>query len=300
MSGSTSTISGPRLQFGAALAGHVWPEYRPPPAPVSEPLASVLIRAKTEAPSIGRVLEIVASQTIADRLETIVVDSGSTDDTVAIARAADAHVIEIPADEFTYGRALNIGSAAARAPYVIALSAHAFPLDETWAERLLAHFDNPRVSCVCGAWTDPQGEPLTTPFEQDIVAARMEHRVGYSNSAGAYRTELWRRRPFREDLPFAEDKEWALYWMDADWTVMLDPDLLVDHDHSHDPLRTILKRTRNEWTSYTMYLDDIGPYPLRALLSDWWTMLEGYRNHTRARLSPWRATRLVGRYVALR
>ena len=34
-------------------------------------------------------------------------------------------------------------------------------------------------------------------------------RWGYSNAAGAFRAELWRERHFREDLPGAEDKEWA-------------------------------------------------------------------------------------------
>ena len=266
---------------------------------MTDPVGSVLIRAKNEAPSIGRVLEIMDSQTIADRLETIVVDSGSTDDTVAIARAAGARVIEIPAEEFTYGRALNIGSAAARAPFVIALSAHAFPLDDSWAERLLAHFEGPRVACACGAETGPHGEPLTSTFEQDLAAARIEYRIGYSNAAGAYRTELWRQRPFREDMPFTEDKEWAWHWLNDGWVVMLDPDLLVDHDHSHDPFGSLLKRTRSEWTGFTMYLD-LPPYPLRELVREWWTNLEGYRNHTRARLSPWRATRLIGKYLGLR
>jgi rhamnosyltransferase len=266
---------------------------------VSAPAATVLIRTKDEAASIGRLLEIVASQTIADRLETIVVDSGSSDDTVAIARAAGATVIEIPASEFTYGRALNIGTAAAHAEIVIALSAHAFPRDGTWAERLLAKLDRPRVACACGAPYGPNGTPLSGELEQDLEIARLDPRLGYSNSAGAYRTELWRRRPFREDMPFTEDKEWAQHWLEQGWTVMLDPALEVDHDHSHDPLRVTFRRSRLEWIGLGMYLD-VPPYPLRALLREWWTETDGHENHLRARLSPWRAMRLLGRWAAMR
>ncbi|MEA2440803.1 MAG: hypothetical protein QOH76_2227, partial [Thermoleophilaceae bacterium] len=104
---------------------------------MSEPLATILIRAKDEAESIGKLLQLVASQTVSDRLETVVVDSGSSDGTVAIARAAGAQLIEIPPEEFTYGRALNIGTAAAAAPIVIPLSAHAFPRHDRWAERMI-------------------------------------------------------------------------------------------------------------------------------------------------------------------
>src|SRR5207249_4092205 len=73
------------------------------------PLASVVIRTKDEAASIGRLLEILRSQTIADRLELIVVDSGSTDGTVDIAREHGVQPIEIPAESFTFGGSLNAG-----------------------------------------------------------------------------------------------------------------------------------------------------------------------------------------------
>jgi glycosyltransferase involved in cell wall biosynthesis len=60
------------------------------------PLASVVIRSKDEAASIGTTLRALAAQTVADRLEVIVVDSGSSDGTVAIAREAGARVLQTP------------------------------------------------------------------------------------------------------------------------------------------------------------------------------------------------------------
>ena len=81
--------------------------------------ATVVVRAKDEAASIGRTLDLVAGQT-ADA-QVVVVDSGSSDDTVGIARRAGAEVIEIPAASFTYGGALNTGAEAARAAAVAAL-----------------------------------------------------------------------------------------------------------------------------------------------------------------------------------
>lgn len=266
---------------------------------MSEPLATVLIRTKNEAASIGELLEILAGQTIGDRLEIVVVDSGSTDATVAIARRAGVHLIEMPAKEFTFGRALNIGSAAAGAPIVIALSAHAFPRDARWAERMVAAFDDPRVACASGAETGLDDVPLEGAFVQDLASARLDPVVGYSNAAGAYRTELWRQRSFREEMPGTEDKDWAWHWLERGWTVVLDPTLMVDHDHSHDPFLSVYKRARREWVGYTMYVE-LPPYSFRDFVREWWTQLDGHANHLRARLSPWRFARLAGKYAGRR
>jgi rhamnosyltransferase len=266
---------------------------------VSDPVATVLIRTKDEAQSIGRLLELLAGQTVADRLETIVVDSGSSDGTVAIVRRAGVELIEMPAHEFTFGRSLNIGSAAASAPIVIALSAHAFPQDERWAERMVAAFDDERVACACGALGDPFGAPLVGPLKQDRQLAARAPFYGYSNAAGGYRTELWRRRAFREDMPGTEDKEWGWHWLNEGWLVVFDPALEVDHDHSHDPLPSVYERARREWVGFGMYLE-LPPYTLGALAREWWSELGGHATHRRARLSPWRCARLLGQYKGRR
>jgi rhamnosyltransferase len=267
---------------------------------MSDPLATVLIRTKDEAESIGHLLEILASQTVADRLETVLVDSGSSDDTVAIARATGGvKIIEIPAEEFTFGRSLNIGCEAATAPVVIALSAHAFPEDDEWAARMIRAFDDERVACACGALADCDGHPLEGPWVQDLEAARREPTFGYSNAAGAFRTDLWREYQFREEMPGTEDKEWAWHWLNQGRTVVYDPSFEVEHDHSHDPLRSVYERARREWVGFGMYLD-LPRYPLRALVREWWSELDGHDNHARARLSPWRCGRLLGKYAGRR
>jgi glycosyltransferase involved in cell wall biosynthesis len=70
--------------------------------------ASVVVRAKDKQATIERTLRAVRDQSVAAQL--IVVDSGSTDATVEIARSFGAEVIEIPAAAFSYGGGLNIGT----------------------------------------------------------------------------------------------------------------------------------------------------------------------------------------------
>jgi len=75
---------------------------------------SVVIPALNEAESIGEVLAGIPSSS---DLEVLVVDGGSSDDTVAIAQAAGARVINEP--RRGYGRACASGLAAAQGEVVV-------------------------------------------------------------------------------------------------------------------------------------------------------------------------------------
>jgi rhamnosyltransferase len=258
----------------------------------------VVIRSKDEAENIGRTLDLVAASDVDGEIEIVVVDSGSTDGTDAIARERGAHVISIPAESFTYGGALNTGTAAAHADIVVALSAHAFPSDPGWLGRMIAAFDDPAVACAAGADRDPERAPLTGPVVQDAALAARHPSWGYSSAAGAFRRALWEERPFRAELPGSEDKEWAWFWLQRGRTVVIDPALCVEHTHSKDPARDLFVRAHREWVGLAMFLD-VPPVPLRETVREWWCEQETYRSRRRARLSHRRAARLAGRYVAL-
>lgn len=266
----------------------------------SPPAASVVIRAKDEAESIGRVLETIAAQDLGDReVEVIVVDSGSADRTREIARDHGARVLSIPAEEFTFGGALNTGCEAARGAIIVALSAHAIPRDDNWLAGMLACFEDDAVACVYGCDNAPQGGALEGRLVQDRALAERFPFWGYGNGAGAFRATLWRERPFRSDMPGTEDREWAWYWLQRGHVAVVDPDLRVDHDHSHDPLADVFRRYRREWRGYTMYLD-MPRYGVRELVRDWWRDWWPWPSRLRACLSPQRNARLLGTYVGLR
>ncbi|MDX6666539.1 MAG: hypothetical protein QOG68_2745 [Solirubrobacteraceae bacterium] len=264
---------------------------------MSGPRISVVIRAKNEAASIGRTLELLEGQTV--RPEIVVVDSGSTDGTTDIVRAHDVTLIEIPAASFTYGGALNTGTEHASCEVVVALSAHSFPLDDGWLERMLDAMADPNVACASGQPAGPAGEPLTGRVVQDAVLYRAPPYWGYSSHAGAFRRSLWLEHAFRADMPATEDKEWGWHWLQRGHTAVLGPDLIVDHSHGRDPLRDQFRRERIQWIGLGMYLPVERQTP-RELLTTWWADTGGYTSALRARLSPKRLARLTGGYAGRR
>lgn len=257
---------------------------------------SVIIRAKDEAPSIGRTLDLLAAQTRPPD-EVIVVDSGSSDATPRIAAEHGATVIEIPAESFTFGGSLNTGCAAAAGDLLVALSAHAFPTSPGWLARMVDEMSDERVACASGTDRGPDLAPLKETVLQDADLARAFPVFGYTNSAGGFRAELWRQRPFREDMPATEDKEWALHWLDRGYLAAISPGLIVDHSHTGDPLPEQFRRARIEQLGYAMFLEQ-KPGGVRGLARSWWTNSKQLPNPWRARFSPGRIARAVGRHMA--
>jgi glycosyltransferase involved in cell wall biosynthesis len=232
-------------------------------------------------------------------LETIVVDSGSRDDTIPIARAYGARVLTIPRESFTFGGSLNLGAANARGQVLIALSAHAFPVDDGWLERLLDAVSGPGVACASGDRYGPDGESLTHAIRQGAELARPQPAWGYSSAAGAFHASLWRRRPFRSDLPGCEDKEWSWHWLQRGYVSVVDPGLVVDHDHTHDPLPSIYRRARREAQGMTTAFN-LPAYGWSELLHEWCSDRRYYDSAVKARLSHRRLARLLGTYAGRR
>ena len=209
---------------------------------------SVVIRACNEEKHIGRLLSGILQQTIRP-IDVILVDSGSTDATLAIASRYPVRIVSIPPEEFTFGRALNRGCALANGEYLVIASAHVYPVYPDWLERLLAPFDELQVALTFGK---QRGDETTRFSEHQILAkwfpevstSRMDHPF-CNNANAAVRRSLWERRPYNEDLPALEDIEWATWAMSQGYHVAYSAEAEVIHVHSETP-RTVYNRYRRE------------------------------------------------------
>lgn len=212
------------------------------------PKVSIIIRALNEAAHIGRLLEGVSKQSFRD-YEVILVDSGSTDDTVAIARKYGARLVRIRPEEFSFGRALNYGCEAAAGEILVMASAHVYPTHEDWLERLVAPFEDPKVGLVYGG---QRGNAQTRYSEHRIFEtwfpARIEadHEHPFCNNANcAVRRDLWQETPYDEALTGLEDLDWAKKITARGYKNIYDPLASIIHVHEETPKR-VYNRYRRE------------------------------------------------------
>ena len=102
------------------------------PRAVADPKISALIRCRNEERGIGRLIDALRTQTIAESIEIVVIDSGSRDATLTEVRGRGLEPLEIQPEDFSYGRALNLAANSASAPLCVSISAHARPKDNGW------------------------------------------------------------------------------------------------------------------------------------------------------------------------
>lgn len=199
---------------------------------------SIVIRAYNEGRHLGRLLEGIRRQTVKD-VQIVLVDSGSTDDTVAIAQAGGAEVVHIQPQEFTFGRSLNLGLAAARHELVVIVSAHVYPVYPDWLERLLAPFADPGVALTYGR----QSGPETARFSEQQIFRRwypdrsiLRQDTPFCNNANAaIRRSVWLARPYDETLTGLEDLEWARAAQAAGHFIAYVAEAEIIHVHHETP-----------------------------------------------------------------
>lgn len=199
---------------------------------------SLVIRAYNEEAHIGRLLEGVRRQTVND-IEVILVDSGSSDSTVAIATRYGVKVIHIPPDEFTFGRSLNHGIQAATGELVAIASAHVYPVYPDWLERLFVPFSDAKIALTYGK----QRGALTTRFSEHLIFAHwypeetnLNQASPFCNNANAaVRRSVWEKHPYDELLTGLEDLAWAKWALGAGYRLAYVSEAEVIHVHNETP-----------------------------------------------------------------
>jgi rhamnosyltransferase len=199
---------------------------------------SIVIRAYNEEQHIGRLLTGISRQTL-QNVEIILVDSGSTDATTAIAARYPVRVLHIHPDEFTFGRSLNMGIAQANNELVVIASAHVYPVYPDWLERLLTPFSDSKVSLTYGkqrGHADAQfsERQIFNHWYPDASDSRQSHPF-CNNANAAIRRELWEQHPYDESLTGLEDLEWARWAMQAGHAIAYVAEAEVVHVHNETP-----------------------------------------------------------------
>ncbi len=217
-----------------------------------KPSVSIIIRAYNEEEHIGRLLAGIGHQTLKE-VQVILVDSGSQDATVQIASQYPVKIVSISPEEFTFGRSLNLGIAAADADLVVMASAHVYPVYPDWLEQLLKPFENDRVALTYGK---QRGSETTAFSEHQIFKtwypdhANPKQSSPFCNNANAaIRRELWEQHPYDESLPGLEDLAWGQWAFDQNYLLAYVPEAEVIHVHD-ESTGGIFNRYRREGMAF--------------------------------------------------
>lgn len=176
--------------------------------------ASIVIRTLNEARHLGDLLRMIdRQQTREIEIETVLIDSGSTDGTVEIAQAHGARVTTISKAEFSFGRSLNRGCAFATGDILVLISGHCVPVDEHWLQNLCQPLIDGAASYSYGRQI---GDDDSNYSERRIFAkyyppASQIPQQGFfcNNANSALLREAWAAHPFDEELTGLEDMELA-------------------------------------------------------------------------------------------
>lgn len=173
---------------------------------------SIIIRALNEAKYLPQLFHGIRQQELHPH-EVILVDSGSTDGSVSIAQTSGAKVVHIQKEDFSFGRALNIGCSVASGHILLFASGHVRPERSDWLSKITAPFADDRIGLVYGRQRGGETNKFSEHrlFERWFPNESTLNQSHYfcNNANCAVRRSLWESEPFDEDLTGLEDLAWA-------------------------------------------------------------------------------------------
>lgn len=252
------------------------------------PSVSVIIPVKNEANKIRACIDGILSQTV-PVAEIIVIDSGSTDDTVSILRSyKEVTLIEIPGAEFNHGETRNLGISRASSEFVLLTVGDARPYNNYWIEELLNGFVDEEVAGVCGQqviphepdknpveWFRPVDEPKLKRYQFEDVAdfealSPLEKKrvCGWDDVNAMYRRSVMLKLPYRK-VSYAEDLLWCKDALLNGYAVVFNYASRVFHYHLENADFTYKRTFTVSYYRYKAfdYIPTVQPQSLRSKLS---------------------------------
>ncbi|MDQ6703198.1 MAG: glycosyltransferase [Pseudomonadota bacterium] len=233
------------------------------PALHRKPYGSVFIPTFNTGPQFKAVLERLTGQDTPFKYDILVIDSGSSDDTLDVVKsfkAKNVRLQQIANKEFQHGRTRNLGIASTEGDYVAILTQDALPSDRYWLARLIGGFAvSPRVGGVIGRH---KAYPEHGPFIARDLNAMFDRLADfgplysleqglpsflypaglhwqmtlqfYSDNNSAMARSVWKVLPYPE-IDWGEDQVWAWEMLRAGFHKAYIDDACVFHSHRYAP-----------------------------------------------------------------
>lgn len=211
---------------------------------------SIIIRTCNEERYLPALLAGIALQNVgADEVETIIVDSGSTDRTLEIGRVAHCRIVSIAKSDFSFGRSLNYGCKAARGQVFVFVSGHCVPCEKDWLEKLAIPLLLGKSALSYGRQV---GGPETKFSEHQLFdkyfpphADTHQNPIFCNNANAAINRHVWEANRFDEELTGLEDMDMGRRLVERGMRIAYVPGASVFHYH-HEEWWKIRRRYERE------------------------------------------------------
>ena len=241
--------------------------------------ASIVIPTRNAGPGFDALLKKLTAQETGFDHEILVIDSGSTDGTVELARRYGATVHRISRSEFDHGATRNLGVSLTRGEHVAYIVQDAVPLDERWLAAMVEDLEGDEL--VAGVYgrqiPRPESSALTRVLVNGWPTADLERREQYvsdpedypklppaerrslatfDNVSSCVRRSVWEEIPFEQTV-FGEDLRWGKRAVEAGYKIVYEPRSAVFHSHERGGLYDL----RRHYVEGQVLLDLFGLTP---------------------------------------
>ena len=199
-------------------------------------IISIIIRTLNEERYLGELLTSIESQLIDNfDVEVVIVDSGSTDQTLVIAELHKCNIVRIKPTDFTFGYALNLGCEHANGEYLVIVSGHCIPKDKMWLQNLIMPLMSGKAVYsygrqLPGEVTKFSEKRVFDKYFPEISAIPQLHSY-VNNANAAILKETWLLHQFHETLTGLEDIELATRLQEQELNIAYVAEAAVYHLH---------------------------------------------------------------------
>lgn len=232
---------------------------------------SVIIPTKNAGVDFDDLLQSIRSQQTDREIELVVIDSGSTDETLAIARDQSDEIIRIDPEEFHHAETRNRGAQRANGDVLVFTVQDARPVNGRWLTNLVEPLEHTDVGITYGRQIAyPDAKPMDEFFysyfypddravltETDAVNTREFYldNIYISDVSAAMDRSVWEELQFQSEIAMSEDKDFALRALRNGYRIAYEPSATVYHSHDYS-LESLFRRRYADGKAYAQIATD--------------------------------------------
>jgi rhamnosyltransferase len=224
---------------------------------VDRPRVSIALVTHNGAATLPALLDAIAEQEVEFEVETVAVDSSSSDGSNELLHRRVDRVVTIAERDFDHGLTRNLAIDSSTGELVVLLVQDAIPASPQWLRELVGPFatdellagtfarqlprpDASRITRMALArWVAASTEPRTCALPEaaslaDLAPSERHLLCAFDNVCSCIRRSVWKEHPFRAAV-IAEDLEWAREVLLAGHRLRYVPAATVIHSHERPP-----------------------------------------------------------------